>query len=129
MPTLTLTLLPETLAICRLKPDEPMPDWALQPGFYSLTRTADELSIVCAQARVPEDVQSDDGWRALKVEGPLDLSLVGILASLTSPLASAGVNIFAISTYDTDYLLVKQDLLEDGVRALEEVGFEVKRDA
>ncbi len=83
---------------------------------------------MCPQAHVPDGIPFDRDWRALKVEGPLDLSLVGILASLTAPLAKAGVSIFAVSTYDTDYLLVKQDRLEVAVRALSEAGFRVGRE-
>ncbi len=75
--------------------------------FCSITRTADEVSIVCPLGRVPDDVRRESGWRCLKVEGPLDFALTGILASLAVPLAQAGISIFAISTYDTDYLLVK----------------------
>jgi len=75
--------------------------------FVSITHTADELSIVCADDHVPGDVKADREWRALKVEGPLDLALTGVLASLADPLARAQINIFAISTFDTDYLLVK----------------------
>jgi len=104
---LTLTVLPETLAICRLSVDEAVPDWAMLGEFVSITHTTDELSIVCANENVPTDVKADRGWRALKVAGPLDPELTGILASLAGPLATAQINIFAVSTFDTDYLLVK----------------------
>jgi hypothetical protein len=104
---LTLIILSDTFAICRLNPAEDVPDWAMIGEFVSITHTADELSIVCAEEHVPSDVKADRGWRALKVEGPLDLALTGILASLANPLAEAQINIFAISTFDTDYLLVK----------------------
>jgi hypothetical protein len=104
---LTLTILAKPLAICRLSPDTDVPEWAMIGEFVSITHTADELSIVCAEENVPSDVKADRGWRALKVEGPLDLALTGVLASLANPLAEARINIFAISTFDTDYLLVK----------------------
>lgn len=110
---LTLTALPETFAICRLSVDEAVPEWAMLGEFVSITHTRDELSIVCAAKNVPAeenmppDVKADRDWRALKVEGPLDLALTGVLASLANPLAEAQINIFAISTFDTDYLLVK----------------------
>lgn len=104
---LTLTVLPETIAICRLSVDEAVPDWAMLGEFVSITHTADELSIVCAEENVPLEVKADRGWRALKVAGPLDLALTGVLASLANPLAEAQINIFAVSTFDTDYLLVK----------------------
>jgi hypothetical protein len=103
---LTLTILSGPLAICRLNADDAVPDWAMIGEFVSITHTNDELSIVCAEAHVPSDVKADREWRALKVEGPLDLALTGVLASLTTPLAEAKINLFAISTFDTDYLLV-----------------------
>lgn len=107
--SLNLSLLPGTFMICRLEPKAGVPSWANAAGFVSITRTGDELSVVCLETGVPDGVKSDRGWRCFKVEGPLDLSLTGILASLLSPLAQARINIFAISTYDTDYLLVKED--------------------
>ena len=127
MLNLTLSLLPDTLAICRLTPDALMPDWALTSGFLSVTRTLDELSIVCPQANVPPKIQCDRDWRGLKVEGPLDLSLIGILASLTVPVARAGIGIFAVSTYDTDYVLVKENRLEEAVLVLSQAGHHVRR--
>jgi hypothetical protein len=107
--SLTLSLLSGSFGICRLEPEAKIPDWANAGDFMSITRTSDELSIVCAGAKVPEGVKSDRGWRCFKVEGPLDLSLTGVLASLANPLAEARINIFAVSTFDTDYLLVKKD--------------------
>jgi hypothetical protein len=104
-----LILLPETLA-----------------RFWSITRTEEELSVVCPEAHVPPEVKRETGWRALKVEGPLDFSLTGILASLTAPLAEEKVSVFAVSTYDTDYLLVKGEQLEKAIRALREEGYEIK---
>ena len=126
MPNLALSLLPDTLAICRLTPVAPMPDWALAGSFFSIARTADELSIVCPQSDVPPGIQCDRDWRCLKVEGPLDLSLIGILASLTAPLARAGIGIFAVSTYDTDYVLVKEKCLEEAVLVLSQEGHHVR---
>jgi hypothetical protein len=122
---LTLFLLPEKLAICRLDPDADIPQWASEGGLLSITRTHDELSIVCAEADVPEKVKSDRGWRCLKVAGPLDLALTGVLASLTNPLAEAQINIFAISTYDTDYLLVKEENLARSIDVLTWSGHQV----
>ncbi len=123
---LTLSVLPETLAICRLGPDDPIPDWAHAGDLISITRTSDELSVVCAEAVVPDNVKSDPGWRCLKVEGPLDLSLTGVLASLANPLAGARINIFAISTFDTDYLLVKAGNLARATEVLIQSGHRVK---
>ncbi len=126
MTPLTLSLLPETLAICRLPPDAENPAWTFAGGFHSITRTRDELSVVCAQESVPDGAQCDKDWRCLRVEGKLDLALTGILASLLAPLADAGIAIFAISTYDTDYVMVKEEHLERAVRVLVDAGYEIK---
>ena len=126
-PLLKLTLLPDTLAICRLPRDAAIPGWALASDFYSITRTADELSLVCHQRDVPDDVQRDGDWRCLKVHGPLAFSMVGVMASLATPLADAGISIFVISTFDTDYLLVKQAPLESALAALTAAGHSIIR--
>jgi hypothetical protein len=104
----TLTVLPEHLAICRLPPEAPVPLWAQGGGFHSLTRTEQELSIVCPEGVVPPEAQAQRGWRGLRLEGPIPFEEVGVLSGLVSPLAAAGIPVFALSTYDTDYLLVKQ---------------------
>jgi hypothetical protein len=124
--SLTLSVLPDVFAICRLDSDAAMPGWATAGGFFSITRTQDELSIVCLQDAVPAGVRCESGWRCLKVEGPLALTLIGILASLTSALAQAGINLFAVSTYDTDYLLVQEDKLERAILALSEAGHTIQ---
>jgi len=124
-PTLTLDLLSDELAVCRLPVDAAVPNWAWSGELTSITSSDDELSVVCAADPVPDDVQHTAGWRALKVRGPLDFSLVGILAGLSSTLADAGVSIFAISTYDTDYILVRDEQLDAAVEALQEAGYEV----
>lgn len=116
-----LILLPDSLAICRLNKDAQIPDWALAGSFYTVARTADELSIVCPDGHPPSGTKFDSGWRALKVQGPLALDEIGILAGLTVPLAEAGIPIFVISTFDTDYLLVKQQHLSRAVRLLSSV--------
>jgi hypothetical protein len=110
-----------------VRADENIPDWALSGGFCSLTRTLDELSIVCAQEFVPEEVEAVRGWKSLKVEGKLDFNLVGILSSLTSSLAEVGISVFTISTYETDYLFVKESDLDRGVAALRKAGHDVSR--
>lgn len=117
----TLTLLPAPLAICRLDAAAPLPEWA-GGSFVSITRTSAELSIVCAQDGVPATVQADRDWRALEVAGPLDLTLTGVLAALVQPLAEAGVGLFALATYDTDYLLVRSRDLERAVAVLRAAG-------
>ena len=91
-----------------------------------MTRTEDELSVVCPEEYVPEDVSREPGWRALRLEGPLDLSMVGILSSVAAPLAEAGASIFAVSTFDTDYVLVKGSQLDLAVDTLRENGHRVE---
>lgn len=118
-----LLILPERLAVCRLAADAPFPDWARSDELLALVRTRDELSVVCVERFVPPEVRSERGWRALQVQGPLDFSLVGVLASVAVPLARAGVSIFAISTFETDYVLVKEENLERAVQALGQAGF------
>ncbi len=126
--SLTLELLAGRFAVCRLEPDAPVPGWAgAAAPFVSLTRTAAELSVVCAEEAVPAGVRCEPGWRCLRVKGPLGFGVSGILASLASPLASSGVSIFVVSTYDTDYLLVQQRDLDRGVFALERAGHAVER--
>jgi hypothetical protein len=116
--TLELTLLGERFAVCRLPPAEAIPMWAAGGPFVSISRTADELSIVCLEKHAPNDVQAERGWRCLKVEGPIPFEVTGVAAALTAPLAAAGISLFLVSTYDTDYLLVKEPLLEQAMAAL-----------
>ena len=124
---LTLTLLADALAVCRLSPDEAVPTWALASPFSSVTRTPDELSVVCAAAGVPDDIVASRDWRALRVDGPLDLALVGVLAALTVPLADAGVSVFTVATYDTDWILVRAAQADRACAALEGAGHVVRR--
>lgn len=124
-PKLTLTLLDDTLAICRLPHDTTIPAWLLGGRFFSITRTPEELSIVCAQARLPDGVTCEPDWRCLQVVGPLPFELTGILAALTEPLAEAGISIFAVSTFDTDYLLVKSTAVEQAIAVLQAAGHTV----
>jgi hypothetical protein len=109
---LKLLVLQETIGIARLRAGELIPDWAQNGIFFSITRTIDELSVVCEEKYIPNSFKSERGWRCFKVEGPLDFGLTGILSSLASPLAIEKISIFAISTYDTDYLLVKKENFE-----------------
>ncbi len=118
-----LALLPLSLTICRLAPNTEIPAWALQNrSLLSITYTSDELSIVCPASVVPQGVRSETNWRAIKVQGMLDFSLTGILASLAAPLASANIPLFAISTFDTDYILVKEQHIEHAKSILEQSG-------
>ncbi len=118
-----LALLPYSIAIARLSADQEIPQWAWErKAFLSVTYTADELSIVCLDSSVPADVRSEKGWVAIKVQGPLDFSLTGVLAALAGPLAAEGIPIFALSTFDTDYVLVKEQDLLRAKKALERAG-------
>lgn len=122
-PSLTLDVLPEPFAVVRLAADAAVPEWARGGGaLVSVTRTAGELSIVCPEAAVPPDLPAQRGFRGLRVRGPLDFAAVGVLASLAAPLAAAGVSLFALSTYDTDYLLVRAADLERALAALAGAG-------
>ena len=114
---LTLEILPDLFAICRLSNGDPIPHWA-QGDFTSITRSSEELSIVCPQANVPKAFQCEQGWKCLRVAGQLDLSLVGVISSLTDVLTSANISVFVISTFDTDYLLVKEGDFEASLKAL-----------
>jgi len=123
---LELSLLPVEFAVSKLSPRAPIPDWAQGETLVATVRTPEEFSVVCEASRVPGNVHSEQGWRALKVQGPLDFSLVGILARLSQTLAEAGVSVFAISSYDTDYILVKQDQLPVALSALIQTGIPVQ---
>jgi hypothetical protein len=114
---------PGTYAVCRLPAGSPLPEWALNGFFSGVVRTADELSVVCPVDRVPRGVLAEIGWRCLQVLGPLDFALIGVLASLARTLAEAGVSIFVISTYDTDYLLVKETDYARAAQALCKGGY------
>jgi quinol monooxygenase YgiN len=127
-PHLPLELLPDTLAICRLEPGAPIPSWAAGPSpFLTLSRTAEELSITTLQTAVPTGVPCERDYRALRVRGPLPLNLIGIVAAIADPLAAAGLSIFAISTFDTDYVLVKARELEQALQVLRQAGHQVTR--
>lgn len=115
---LTLNVMEQELAVCRLSPLSPVPEWIGKGDFISITRTRDELSIVCREDQVPEDVKAERNWRMLGIKGPLDFAMTGVLSSLVSPLADAGIAVFAISTYDTDYLLIKADSFEQALEIL-----------
>ena len=123
-----LSILPTRLSICRLAVDHRMPTWLPERGFLSYTRTADELSIVCEEACVPAGVQSQGDWRCIKVQGPIDFSQCGILASLAVPLAESGISIFAISTFDTDYVLIEEKNLARAATVLTAAGHKIQQE-
>lgn len=119
----SLAILPENFGICRLHPRARLPRWIFRSSsFYTATRTRDELSIVAREDLIPERFPCERDWRAIQVVGPLDFALVGVLASLSLPLARAGVSLFAVSSYDTDFLLVRAKSLDKAMAALEAAG-------
>lgn len=121
-----LYVLPDRLSVCRLPADAPWPHPPANAGFYSATRTASEVCVVCASDDVPAGAQVEPDWRAMEVAGPLDFGLVGVMANLTRPLAEVGVSVFVISTYDTDYLMVHAAALERAIDALRLAGHQVQ---
>jgi hypothetical protein len=125
-PALSLVVWPGRYAVVRLEPGAALPEWAeSRPSFLSVTRAAGETSVVCEEDSVPADISRSGGWSLLAVDGPLEHSLVGVLASLTAALADAGVPVFAVSTFDTDYLLVPCSDLERCRGALDSAGHAV----
>ena len=125
----SLILLPDRLTICRLPPDALLPSWSESNGLQAIIRASDELCIICAEDNVPANITAEPNWRALKVRGPLVFSEVGVIASLANPLAEAGISIFVISTFETDYILVKKRDLEAAVENLREAGHSVQMDS
>ena len=125
MKRLSLSLRPERLAVCRLGPNEEIPHWLVSTSFWSITRTDGELSLILPEELVPSGWKAEKGWRCLKVLGPLDFSITGIIASLSAPLARAGIPILAVSTYATDYLLVRSNDLERAKEVLIERGHRI----
>ena len=123
---LKLVLLDNTFAISKLPPSSSVPAWAAGGPLVSITRTPEELSVVCLQHVVPDGQVCERGWRGLRVEGPLDFYAVGVLASLVSPLANAGISVFVVSTFDTDYLLVKEESFKTAVEVLRQHGHSIR---
>jgi uncharacterized protein len=117
-------ILDERLAICQLASDATIPSWAQEGGFFCVTRTTAELSVVCEEHLVPEGARVERGWLALKLEGPFPFSMTGVLASFLDPLAKASIPIFAISSFDTDYVLIKSETVQQARAALVAAGHE-----
>ena len=123
--SLTLSVIEGFYAIAKLSPDAVIPEWAMRGAFFSITRTAEELSLVVAESGIPPETEASRNWRMLKLHGPFAFNEVGVLAALANPLARLGVGIFVISTYDTDYLLVQQENIPVAVEALEHAGHRI----
>jgi uncharacterized protein len=116
----------ESYTIVRLEPDAPIPDWAMQGEFNSISRTADELSIVCPAGVIPPTVRAPQRWICMKLEGPFPFSVTGILLSFIQPLSDNAIPIFAVSTYDTDYVLIQEEFSEKALSILQQAGHELK---
>jgi hypothetical protein len=117
-----LDLLPDRFAVCRLALGSEIPWSGFEGSFFSVTQTDEEISVVCREDEGLAGALVEAGWRCLKVRGPLDFSEIGVLAGIAEPLASAGISLFCVSTFDTDYILVKQDDIQSAIRALDSAG-------
>ena len=127
MRSVTFLEMPGTFAVCRLDPMEPIPTWAYSGELFSVTRTPEEQSIVCTDRFIPRETKHEAGWRLLKAKGPFAFDEIGIVASFSAPLAAAGVAVFIVSTFDTDYLFVNDAQYALALRALEESGHGVEK--
>lgn len=125
MSRLRFAVLPGLYAVVRLAPDAEIPAGTLGPPFSSVTRTPTELSVVCPEEAVPEGARIERGWALIGLLGPFPFEMVGVLSSVLAPLAAAGVSIFALSTFDTDHVLVKRERLETAIAALVAAGHEL----
>ncbi|HUW63715.1 MAG TPA: ACT domain-containing protein [Spirochaetia bacterium] len=125
---LILSVLPEQYAVCRLGSDEEMPGWVTGNIFFSITRTPDELSIICPQEKVPAEIECERSFRIIRVSGPLSLSLIGLIASISRIIANVGISLLSISTYETDYILVKDKDLDGAIAALSREGWPITVD-
>ncbi|MCC0658921.1 MULTISPECIES: ACT domain-containing protein [unclassified Clostridioides] len=121
-----LKLFLKEYAVCRLNNNSEIPTWIDTENFYSITKTDDELSIVCSNNNIPSDIKSEKEWRILKILGPLDFSLIGILSKISGLLADNKISIFAISTYDTDYILIKEKDIKNACKILNCNGYEIE---
>ncbi len=117
------SLLQDTFAICRMDKIASLPDWAVGGEFWSVSRTPDELSVVCPQGSVPADVDHEAGWKCLKVDSPFEFDLAGMISSMAAPLAEADVELFVVATQDSDYLMVRESELERAAGELARAGF------
>ena len=123
---MNLSLLPGIYSIYKFKAGSSLPEWIYSSGFYSITKTKDEISVVAVQrSSVSEAVNCSKDWRILKIEGPLDLSLIGIIAGICAILKDKKIPVFIISTYNTDYIMIIQDDLNKGIEALKEKEYNV----
>jgi hypothetical protein len=126
MQAFPLTVWPGRWAVSRFAPDAVVPAWATPPGgLVAVVRTESELSILAPAERVPGDAVAERDFRVIEVVGPVPFSVVGLMASITGALAAAGVSVFTVATYDTDYVLVREDTLSTATAALAAAGFDI----
>ncbi|HYX70752.1 MAG TPA: ACT domain-containing protein [Terriglobales bacterium] len=125
MRKLKFSLFSPGVVVCRLEPDAALPEWATRGAFFSVTRTKEELSIVCAEEQVPAGVQHSGRFVALKLQGPFAFSETGVVSSFVAPLAEAGVPVFVVSTFDTDYVLVPEEAWGWALSVLKQAGHEI----
>ena len=123
---MTFTLFDGLFAVARLGAEDDVPPWAHRGAFSSITRTPHELSIVCDEGAMPDHVQAERGWRCLGLQGPIPFETTGVAAAITRVLAERGISVFVVSTFDTDYVLVKAAVVDEAVEALRETGYEVR---
>jgi hypothetical protein len=123
---LKLSLLKDKYGICSLPATTPIPDWALKESLISITRTKEELTIVCRQDLIPSQIQCDPNWRCFRIDGAFDLNQTGVISSISSPLANAGISIYVISTYNTDYFLVKEENVNQTISVLSSSAHSIK---
>jgi len=123
---MTFVLLDGLFAVARLDPAADVPPWAHRGAFTTITRTAHELSIVCEESGVPDDVAAERGWRCLHLEGPIPFETTGVAAAFTRALAARQISVFVVSTFDTDYVLVKAAKIDAAIEALRDAGYDVR---
>lgn len=104
-----LTVLKGRFGICKLEKESEILEWIFKNDFFSITRTSEELSIICQESDIPENIKAEKNWRCLKIEGPLNFGLIGVIAEISRILANQSIGIFVLSTYDTDYVFVKEN--------------------
>lgn len=126
MQPLKFIILEGSYSLCRLQANDAIPSWVYGSSFYTVSKSADELSIVCESKFVPTEIKKSDGWKLLKIDAVLDLSLTGITAKFSKPLADAGINLCVIATFDTDYVMVQQEKLSIATTTLQNEGFIVE---
>jgi hypothetical protein len=120
-----ISVLKDGYKVCRLNAFDGVPDWALETPLSSVTRTAEELSIVCPDQVAPKEMQTEQEWKCLKIHGPLGFDEVGIISGLTKVLADANISVFVLSTFETDYILVKSMNIDQAAKVLADMGHEV----